>query len=174
MTHSEPPFVQGELKYLFKERNRARKLWQFTKFPQHKTELNRLQNKIKRKVVQYRQQVWEDYLTSLDAEDGSLLGKPLEHSGKRPPRSPPLNGPNGVALSDTNKTELIALSLESQFQLNDIQNPHKDNIITNTVDAYIASHTNNNNIDPIPALPSELISYIKKKIKIKKSPKEME
>ncbi|GFX01439.1 hypothetical protein TNCV_1864131 [Trichonephila clavipes] len=38
MTHSEPPFVQGELKYLFKERNRTRKLWQFTKFPQHKTE----------------------------------------------------------------------------------------------------------------------------------------
>ncbi|GFW15787.1 uncharacterized protein TNCV_3582851 [Trichonephila clavipes] len=92
MTHSEPPFVQGELKYLFKERNRARKLWQFTKFPQHKTELNRIQNKIKRKVVQYRQQVWEDYLTSLDAEDGSLWGTARAFR-KRPPRSPPLMAP---------------------------------------------------------------------------------
>ncbi|GFU02581.1 uncharacterized protein TNCV_3755011 [Trichonephila clavipes] len=89
MTHSEPPYVQGELKHLFRERNKARKLWQFTRFPQHKTELNRLQNKIKRLVGKYRQQVWEDHLTSLDAEDGSLW-EPLELSGKRPPRSPPL------------------------------------------------------------------------------------
>ncbi|GFT55590.1 probable RNA-directed DNA polymerase from transposon X-element [Trichonephila clavipes] len=169
MTHSEPPFVQGELKYLFKERNRTRKLWQFTKFSQHKTELNRIQNKIKRNVVQYRQQVWEDYLTSLDAEDGSLWGTARAFRKKASPISA-LNGPNDVALSDTNKTELIALSLESQFQLNDIHNPQKDDIITNTVDAYIANHTNNNNIDPIPpALPSELITNIKK-IKIKKSP----
>ncbi|GFW51197.1 probable RNA-directed DNA polymerase from transposon X-element [Trichonephila clavipes] len=37
MIHSEPPCVQGELKHLFRERNRARKLWQFTRHPQHKT-----------------------------------------------------------------------------------------------------------------------------------------
>ncbi|GFT22351.1 transposable element Tc3 transposase [Trichonephila clavipes] len=148
MTHSEPPFVQGELKQLFKERNRARKLWQFTKFPQHKTELNRIQNKIKRKVGLYRQQVWEDHLTSLDAEGGSLWGTARAFRKKASPISA-LNGRNGVALSDTNKTELIALSLESQFQLNDIHNPRKDDIITNTVDAYVTNHTNNNT-DPIP------------------------
>ncbi|GFY49130.1 uncharacterized protein TNIN_445311 [Trichonephila inaurata madagascariensis] len=74
ISHSEPPFVQGELKHLFKERNRARKLWQFTRHPQHKTELNRLQNTIKRKVRHYKQQLWEDHLTSLDTEDGSLWG----------------------------------------------------------------------------------------------------
>ncbi|GFT55663.1 hypothetical protein TNCV_1059661 [Trichonephila clavipes] len=78
------------------------------------------------------------------------FGEPLEHSEKGLPDLRP-NGPNGVALSDTNKTELIALSLESQFQLNDIHNPRKDDIITNTVDAYFANH-NNNNIDPIPPL----------------------
>ncbi|GFU67614.1 probable RNA-directed DNA polymerase from transposon X-element [Trichonephila clavipes] len=169
MTHSEPPFVQGELKQLFKERNRARKLWQFTKFPQHKTDLNRIQNKIKRKVGQYRQQVWEDHLTSLDAKGGSLWGTARAFRKKASPICA-LNGPNGVALSDTNKTELIALSLESQFQLNDIHNPRKDEIIRNTVDAYVTNHTNNNNTDPIlPALSSELITYIKN-IKIKKSP----
>ncbi|GFT27601.1 putative RNA-directed DNA polymerase from transposon X-element [Trichonephila clavipes] len=91
MTHSEPPYVQGELKQLFKERNRARKLWQFTKFPQHKTDLNRIQNKIKRKVGQYRQQVWEDHLTWMPKT--APFGEPLEHSGKRPPRSPPLMAP---------------------------------------------------------------------------------
>ncbi|GFV39436.1 probable RNA-directed DNA polymerase from transposon X-element [Trichonephila clavipes] len=167
MTHSEPPFVQGELKHLLQERNKARKLWQFTRFPRHKTDLNRLQNKIKRKVGQYRQQVWEEHLTSLDAEDGSLWGTARAFRKKASPISS-LNGPNGIALSDTNKTDLIAQSLESQFQLNDIHNPQKDQIITFIVDAYINDHTSIT--DPIPpALPSEIINYIKK-IKVKKSP----
>ncbi|GFS91616.1 probable RNA-directed DNA polymerase from transposon X-element [Trichonephila clavipes] len=167
MTHSEPPYVQGELKHLFRERNKARKLWQFTRFPQHKTELNRLQNKIKRLVGKYRQQVWEDHLTSLDAEDGSLWGTARAFRKKASPISA-LNGPNGIALSDSNKTDLIAQSLESQFQLNDIHNPHKDQIITSIVDAYINDHTNTTDAIP-PALPSEILNYIKK-IKIKKSP----
>ncbi|GFW45565.1 RNA-directed DNA polymerase from mobile element jockey [Trichonephila clavipes] len=79
-----------------------------------------------------------------------------------------LNGPNGIALSDSNKTDLIAQSLESQFQLNNIQNPQKDQIISSIVDAYINDHTNTTD-DIQPALPSEIINYIKK-IKIKKSP----
>ncbi|GFW16768.1 probable RNA-directed DNA polymerase from transposon X-element [Trichonephila clavipes] len=167
MTHSEPPYAQGELKHLLRERNKARKLWQFTRFPQHKTELNRLQNKIKRKVGQYRQQVWEEHLTSLDAEDGSLWGTARAFRKKASPISA-LNGPNGIAFSDSNKTDLIAQSLESQFQLNDIHNPQKDQIIASIVDAYINDHTNTTDAIP-PALPSEIINYIKK-IKVKKSP----
>ncbi|GFY19421.1 probable RNA-directed DNA polymerase from transposon X-element [Trichonephila clavipes] len=115
---------------------------------------------------QLQQQVWEEHLTSLDAEDGSLWGTARAFRKKASPISA-LNGPNGIALSDSNKTDLIAQSLESQFQLNNIHNPQKDQIITNIVDAYITDHTNNT--DPIPpALPSEVISYIKK-IKVKKS-----
>ncbi|GFV80042.1 probable RNA-directed DNA polymerase from transposon X-element [Trichonephila clavipes] len=170
MIHREPPFVQGELKQLFRERNRARKLWQFTRFPLHKTELNRIQNKIKRKVGLYRQQLWEEHLTSLDAEDGSLWGTARAFRKKATPISA-LNGPNGVALSDTNKTDLIAKSLESQFQLNNIQNPQKDHIISNIVEAYITDHTNNT--DPIPpALPSELITL--KRLKLRKVREETE
>ncbi|GFR08064.1 hypothetical protein TNCT_545401 [Trichonephila clavata] len=61
-----------------------------------------------------------------------------------------LNGPAGTALSRTQKTELIAKSLENQFKLNDIHNPHKDEIISNIVDAYF--DTNSNNSDPSPHL----------------------
>ncbi|GFR02154.1 uncharacterized protein TNCT_252821 [Trichonephila clavata] len=70
----EQPFDQGELKQLFKDRNKARKIWQTSRHPQHKTDLNRIQNIIKRKVNEYRQQVWEDNLTSLNTEDNSLCG----------------------------------------------------------------------------------------------------
>ncbi|GFT49258.1 uncharacterized protein TNCV_4582641 [Trichonephila clavipes] len=72
--HTEQPYVQGELKELFKERNKARKTWQHTRHPQHKTELNRLQNAIKRKIYHYRQQACEDNLSTLNAEDNSLWG----------------------------------------------------------------------------------------------------
>ncbi|GFV44485.1 hypothetical protein TNCV_4737391 [Trichonephila clavipes] len=59
-----------------------------------------------------------------------------------------LNGPTGIALSDTNKTEVIAHSLEKQFHLNDIHNPRKDEIITSVVDAYMDSNINNTDIIP--------------------------
>ncbi|GFU93648.1 RNA-directed DNA polymerase from mobile element jockey [Trichonephila clavipes] len=109
----------------------------------------------------------EEHLTSLDTEDGSLWGTARAFRKKASPISA-LNGPNGIALSDSNKTDLIAQSLESQFQLNDIHNPQKDQIITSIVDAHINDHTNTTDAIP-PALPSEIINYIKK-IKVKKSP----
>ncbi|GFT14595.1 uncharacterized protein TNCV_632131 [Trichonephila clavipes] len=145
--HTEQPYVQGELKELFKERNKARKTWQHTRHPQHKTELNRLQNAIKRKIYHYRQQAWEDNLSILNAEDNSLWGIAKAFKKKTSPISA-LNGPTGIALSDTNKTEVIAHSLEKQFHLNDIHNPRKDEIITSVVDAYMDSNINNTDIIP--------------------------
>ncbi|GFW07444.1 uncharacterized protein TNCV_3915771 [Trichonephila clavipes] len=157
--HTEQPYVQGELKELFKERNKARKTWQHTRHPQHKTELNRLQNAIKRKIYHYGQQAWEDNLSTLNAEDNSLWGIAKAFRKKTSPISA-LNGPTGIALSDTNKTEVIAHSLEKQFHLNDIHNPRKDEIITSVVDAYMDSNINNTDI--LPPLPSEIIQIIKK------------
>ncbi|GFW42985.1 RNA-directed DNA polymerase from mobile element jockey [Trichonephila clavipes] len=145
--YTEQPYVQGELKELFKERNKARKTWQHTRHPQHKTELNRLQNAIKRKIYHYRQQAWEDNLSTLNAEDNSLWGIAKAFRKKTSPISA-LNGPTGIALSDTNKTEVIAHSLEKQFHLNDIHNPRKDEIITSVVDAYMDSNINNTDIIP--------------------------
>ncbi|GFW36438.1 uncharacterized protein TNCV_1343991 [Trichonephila clavipes] len=99
-----------------------------------------------------RQQAWEDNLSTLNAEDKSLWGIAKAFRKKTSPISA-LNGPTGIVLSDTNKTEVIAHSLESQFQLNDIHNPHKDEIITSVVDAYMNSNTNNtDNIPPLSHL----------------------
>ncbi|GFV78915.1 uncharacterized protein TNCV_4346741 [Trichonephila clavipes] len=138
---------EGELKELIKYRNKARKTWQQTTHPQHKTELNRTQNIIKRKIYHYGQQAWEDNLSTLKAEDNSLWGIAETLRKKFIPISA-LTGPTGIALGDTNKIEVIAHSLESQFQLNDIHNPHKDEVITSVVDAYLDS--NIDNTDTIP------------------------
>ncbi|GFW02628.1 probable RNA-directed DNA polymerase from transposon X-element [Trichonephila clavipes] len=169
--HTEQPFVQGELKELFKKRNKARKTWQQTRHPQHKTELNTLQNAIKIKIYHYRQQAWEDNLSTLNAEDNSLWGIAKDFRKKTSPISA-LNGPTGIALSDTNKTEVIAHSLESQFQLNDIHNPHKDEIITSVVDAYMDSNTNNTDIIPPPLSHLKLFRLLKR-LKSKSAREEM-
>ncbi|GFX37832.1 uncharacterized protein TNCV_3116801 [Trichonephila clavipes] len=93
------------------------------------------------------QQAWEDNLSTRNAEDNSLWGIAKAFRKKTSPISA-LNGPTGIALSDTNKTEVIAHSLEKQFHLNDIHNPRKDEIITSVVDAYIDSNINNTDIIP--------------------------
>ncbi|GFX90991.1 uncharacterized protein TNCV_4091161 [Trichonephila clavipes] len=64
--------------------------------PQHKTELNRLQNAIKRKIYHYRQQSWEDNLSTLNAEDNSLWGIAKAFRKKPSPISAP-RLPTGIA-----------------------------------------------------------------------------
>ncbi|GFT87326.1 hypothetical protein TNCV_1447741 [Trichonephila clavipes] len=76
------------------------------------------------------------------------FGELRKLSGRKTSPISALNGPTGIALSDTNKTEVIAHSLEKQFHLNDIHNPRKDEIITSVVDAYMDSNTNNTDIIP--------------------------
>ncbi|GFW58644.1 hypothetical protein TNCV_1579761 [Trichonephila clavipes] len=65
-------------------------------------------------TVRAGQQAWEDNLSTLNAEDNSFW-ELRKLSGRKPPRFPPLMAPTGIALSDTNKTEVIAHSLEKQF-----------------------------------------------------------
>ncbi|GFT04060.1 probable RNA-directed DNA polymerase from transposon X-element [Trichonephila clavipes] len=160
-------YVDSDLKSFFKQRNRARKIWLFTRDPNDKTILNRLQNKINRKVNALTQKQWEDKLTSLDPEDGSLWNMAKGFRKKRSPISA-LTGPTGIAYTDTQKAETLANSLENQFQLNDIQNPDSDNQHMRPVDRFFIN--DNNFVDtPINTKPSELLTYIKK-MKIKKAP----
>ncbi|GFY29355.1 hypothetical protein TNCV_4724831 [Trichonephila clavipes] len=54
-------YIDNELRTLFKLRNRARKIYQYSRNPADKT-LNGLQNKIKRKTQSFTQKQWEDKL----------------------------------------------------------------------------------------------------------------
>ncbi|GFX66535.1 hypothetical protein TNCV_3495951 [Trichonephila clavipes] len=82
-------YIDSDLKSLFKQRNRARKTWQFTRDPNDKTILKRLQNKIHRKVNALTQKQWEDNLTSLDPEDGSLWNMAKGFRKRRDPHLGP-------------------------------------------------------------------------------------
>ncbi|GFX63720.1 hypothetical protein TNCV_215201 [Trichonephila clavipes] len=90
-----------------------------------KTILNRLQHKIHRKVCDFTQKQWEETLTSLDTDDGSLWGLARSFGKKRSP-IPTLKGHTTIAYSDTEKAETLVDSLENQLKLNDISNPQHD------------------------------------------------
>ncbi|GFW41661.1 hypothetical protein TNCV_2108711, partial [Trichonephila clavipes] len=151
-------YIDSDLKSLFKQRNRARKTWQFTRDPNDKTILNRLQNKIHRKVNALTQKQWEDKLTSLDPEDGSLRNMAKGFRKKRSHLGP--DRPHRNCLHRHSKAETLANALENQFQLNNIQNPDTDNQHMRLVDRFFI---NDNNFDDIPisTKPSELLQYIK-------------
>ncbi|GFU86256.1 probable RNA-directed DNA polymerase from transposon X-element [Trichonephila clavipes] len=128
-----------------KERNRARKLLSFGFLVCCQRILN-LQNKIHRKVQAFQSKLWEDDLRSLGPEDGSLWEM---SEGLRKKKSPvyALNGRAGIAHTDSDKAEVLACSLESQFQDNNISND-TDYLTNRVVENYFL---NENNFDtPLP------------------------
>ncbi|GFT26313.1 probable RNA-directed DNA polymerase from transposon X-element [Trichonephila clavipes] len=150
-------YIDNELKALFKLRNKTRKLYQFTRNPTHKTDLNRIQNKIHRKTQAFTQKQWEDKLASLDTVDGSLWNMTKGFKKRSP--IPALNGNTRIAFTDDEKAETLADSLENQFQLNDISNPTQDSTHTRLVSRFL---NNENNFDDSPTntKPSEIINII--------------
>ncbi|GFW53057.1 RNA-directed DNA polymerase from mobile element jockey [Trichonephila clavipes] len=89
VNHSELPFVQGELKHLFKERNRARKLWPFTRHPQHKTELNNYKKLSKEKLISTDNKYGRITLPLWTLKTAPF-GELQKRSDERPPRFQPL------------------------------------------------------------------------------------
>ncbi|GFT57418.1 hypothetical protein TNCV_2035411 [Trichonephila clavipes] len=85
-----------------KTRNRARKIYQYSRNPADKTTLNRIQNKIKGKFKEVTQKQWEDKLASLDTVDGSLWSTTKGFKKKRSPHSA-LKGNTGIAYTDEEK-----------------------------------------------------------------------
>ncbi|GFU83857.1 probable RNA-directed DNA polymerase from transposon X-element [Trichonephila clavipes] len=100
-------YIDNDLRTLFKTRNRARKIYQYSRNPADKTTLNRIQNKIKRKIQAVTQKQWEDKLASLDTVDGSLWSTTKGFKKKRSPISA-LKGNTGIAYTDEEKAETLA------------------------------------------------------------------
>jgi hypothetical protein len=94
---------------------RVRRQWQITRDPALKAEVNRLQRSVTHQLNKWRNDQWSGTLESLDPEDQSLW-KMTRRGMRVPILSPPLVTPGGAGLSDLEKAEALADSLESQFQ----------------------------------------------------------
>ncbi|GFX89233.1 probable RNA-directed DNA polymerase from transposon X-element [Trichonephila clavipes] len=121
---SKPKFIQtplklsSEIKAKIRHRNRIRKFWQRTRDPAVKSEFRTLSREVTKDIRHFFQSRWESHIAALTPETGtlrrkiSLFKKPLQNI-------PPLKGALGsVANHPLEKTEVIADSLQKQFEPN--------------------------------------------------------
>jgi hypothetical protein len=146
-------------------KNRLRRQWQITRDPALKAQNNRLQRSVTWQQNDWRNGQWSDALESLCSDDQSLW-KMTRRVMRFPTPSPPLQGPGGVALSDSEKTEALADSLEAQFQ--PVDDP-SDPAITELVDVEMRAYEYAPASEPALTTPSEVIKAIKG-LKVGKSP----
>jgi len=90
-----PAGIQDEIRL----KTRLRRRWQFTWDPALKTEVNRLQRSVTRRLNEWRNDQWSATLGSLNPEDQSLW-KMSKRAMRVPTPSPPLVTP-GESLSQT-------------------------------------------------------------------------
>jgi hypothetical protein len=105
-----PAGIQDELSL----KTRLRRQWQVTREPTLRAEVNRLQRSVTRRLKEWKNDQWSATLESLDREDQSLW-RMTKRVMRVPTPSPP-GYPGGIALSDSEKAEAFADTLETQFQ----------------------------------------------------------
>ncbi|KFM77079.1 putative RNA-directed DNA polymerase from transposon X-element, partial [Stegodyphus mimosarum] len=99
--------VNPDLRKLIQQRNAARKEWRRTRFPADKTNLNRLNHKVRALSRIHAQQEWATYLTSLSADESSVW-KTTTKIKRCYTNIPPLNGQLGIAYTEPEKAESLA------------------------------------------------------------------
>jgi hypothetical protein len=110
----QPPIL-ARIQHKIRLKNRLRRLWQLTRDPALKAEVNRLQGSVTLQLQEWRNDQWSDTLAALHPEDQSLWRMTKRVMRVTTP-TPPLVTPGGIALSDSEKAEALADSLEAQFQ----------------------------------------------------------
>jgi hypothetical protein len=96
-------------------KNRLWRQWHVTRDPTLKAEVSHLQRLVTHRLNEWRSDQWSATLESLDPEDQSLW-KMTKRVMRVPTPSPSLVTPGGIAVSDSEKAEALADTLETQFQ----------------------------------------------------------
>ncbi|GFW71494.1 uncharacterized protein TNCV_3460201 [Trichonephila clavipes] len=106
------------IRELIRAKNKFRKLWNETRYPPYKREVNALIRQIRREIQEHKNRTWKDFLLTLNPEDNSLYNLHRKFSKRHIPL-PPLHGPGGMAYSDFEKAEVFKDTLEVTFQENE-------------------------------------------------------
>ncbi|GFV89569.1 probable RNA-directed DNA polymerase from transposon X-element [Trichonephila clavipes] len=99
------------------EKNRLRKLWQTTRYPPVKAELNKLQREIKRELKGINEHVWDCDLEEANYNIDTLF-KIINRKKQKQIIYPPLLGYRGLVYDTREKANLFADTLEESFKEN--------------------------------------------------------
>jgi hypothetical protein len=156
-----PARIQDEIRL----KNQLRRQWQLTRHPALKAEVNRLQGSFTLQLQEWRNDQWSDTLKAVHPEDQSLWRMTKGVMRATAPTLP-LVTPGGFALSDSEKAEALADSLEAQFQ--PVVDPSGPAVIE-TVDVAFRAYSYESASKPMSTNPAEVHNAIRG-LKISKAP----
>lgn len=138
ITKTEKNWIHPELKAKIKRRRELRRMWQSTRYPEYKRQLNKITREIKELAINLKQNDLEDWLKSLTATKDSeySLWKAAKNLKRPKKRISPIKTSNGVwARTDQDKTNIFATHLESVFSPPSLGNPQQKQCFLDFLDA---------------------------------------
>ncbi|GBO39452.1 RNA-directed DNA polymerase from mobile element jockey [Araneus ventricosus] len=160
-------YIDPRIRELNNERNFVRKMFQRLTDPALKTKLNQLNKKITKLNDKIETESQINTLINVTTVDGSFWNLTSRFNKKRH-NIPTLNGPASIAVTNKEKANCLADSLEKQFQLNDIHCEETETVVGNSIEGFLNTTPNIFNDFP-PTHTDELINCIKK-LKKNKAP----
>uniref|UniRef100_A0A1Y1NA23 Reverse transcriptase domain-containing protein n=1 Tax=Photinus pyralis TaxID=7054 RepID=A0A1Y1NA23_PHOPY len=164
----DPLSLPLHIRESIRTKNRARRRYHHTRDPADKTTLNMLEQEVKLAIKTHRNELWQQKLDTLCAQDGSLwrMNKVLRRSSTIS-SPPPLQGTRGVAYTVADKAEVLADSLEDQCSpvYQNIDERH-----IRRVHSFVRRFLNSDHAGQIPhTSPGEIQKCIKL-LKLRKAP----
>ncbi|GFT24028.1 RNA-directed DNA polymerase from mobile element jockey [Trichonephila clavipes] len=162
-----PKILSPEIKSKIHQRNRLRKFWQRSRCPSIYSEFCTLSREIAKDIKSHSQAQWEKHIEALSPEDNTLWRK--SSLLRKPFRSiPPLKGALGsTAITPIEKAEVIADSLQEQFEPNHVADRE---VFDQRIHEEVANFLATPHVQEIePTTPTEVLTYVQR-IKPKKSP----
>ncbi|GFX42373.1 RNA-directed DNA polymerase from mobile element jockey [Trichonephila clavipes] len=144
-----------------------RKFWQRSRCPSIYSEFRTLSREIAKDVKSHSQAQWEKHIEALSPEDNTLWRK-SSHLRKPFHAIPPLKGALGsTAITPIEKAEVIADSLQEQFEPNHVADRE---VFDQRIHEEVANFLATPHVQEIePTTPTEVLTYVQR-IKPKKSP----
>lgn len=122
------------IRILIAEKRRARAIYQRTRLPSHKKIYNKLANTLKKVLSKIKNRSFENFLTNLSTNNGSLW-KATKLALHYKVTTPPIKRSDGsYASSDSEKAELFKNHLFNVFQPNQEVSPTNTNAVLKYLD----------------------------------------
>ncbi|GBL94713.1 putative RNA-directed DNA polymerase from transposon X-element [Araneus ventricosus] len=163
---STSTYIHPNIKDLIKTRNKTKKDWQNLRNPSIKTELHRIEKLIKKLENVSRQKDKTDELKTLNPENDTLWTK-AKIMRRKAQKIPALKGKFKLALSDPDKAETIALSLEKKLFLNNLSHSETEEEVNESANNFSPQLTIM--IKMTTLIVFNLLLLIIKKLNIKKA-----
>ncbi|GFW46412.1 uncharacterized protein TNCV_4811001 [Trichonephila clavipes] len=134
ITNKNHTYTPQHIQNLIRQKNKARKTFQDTLNPIHKTNYNILQKMIRKELKKFSDQTWKIKLEAMNTQDNTLW-QYQKYFRKKRSDIPSLNN---TAITDKQKAELLAETFQSNFT----DNIRPANFNTN-IDALVADTLEN-------------------------------